>query len=119
MSPEHKAKAYLLEGCPFSFKFWLFMIESGLANRLEVIRCNPQDPQFEAIKAKLSTGLGKRATFPTVEVEPGRYQSDSDELIRFYSDRNGIAANSLPALTFYIQTIFPKLLELEKIKGGH
>ena len=31
-----KAKAYIKEGCPFSFKFLLFMTEAGLFDQMEL-----------------------------------------------------------------------------------
>ena len=70
-STEFKAKAYVKEGCPFSFKFLVFMAEAGLLDRIEIVRMKPQDPGFEAEKDKLAKHLGKAATFPVVEVEPG------------------------------------------------
>jgi hypothetical protein len=72
-SAEFKAKAYVKEGCPFSFKFLVFMAEAGLLDRIEIVRMKPQDPGFEAEKEKLSKRIGKALTFPTVEVEPGQY----------------------------------------------
>jgi glutathione S-transferase len=113
LSPDaFKAKAYLKEGCPFSFKFWLFMVEAGLSGQIEVIRCDPDDAAFESVKAKLAAGLGKPATFPTVEIEPRRYLADSDALIEHYATKHGIDASRLPALAFYEETIFPQLQAL-------
>lgn len=109
-----KAKAYLKVGCPFSFKFLLFMAEARLLDQIETIRCDPQDPDFESIKAKLAAGLNKPATFPTVEVEPGRYRSDSDRLIEYYAQKNNVAADKLPALAFYKESIFPQVVELHE-----
>jgi hypothetical protein len=113
-----KPKAYLLDGCPFSFKFWLFMVEAGLADRIDMVRCDPDDPALAQVKTKLEKGLAKAATFPTVETEPGRYQSDSDELIAYFARKNGIDASQLPALTFYKDTIFPQLVEFHRLMGG-
>ena len=113
-----KAKAYLKEGCPFSFKYLLFMVEAGLSDQIEVIRCDPSDPGFDAVKAKLTAGLRKPASFPAVEIEPGRYESDSDALIRHYATKNGVGASSLPALAFYAETIFPQILDLHEQKSG-
>jgi hypothetical protein len=103
------SKAYLKEGCPFSFKYLLFMAEASLLDRIEVIRCNPETAEFEGIKAKLEAATNKPATFPTVEIEPGRYQSDSDQLIEYYAQRNNIVLSNLPALSFYKDGIFPQL----------
>ncbi len=119
MDPQRfRAKAYLKEGCPFSFKYLLFMVEAGLSDQIEVIRCDPSDPEFDAVKARLTAGLRKPASFPTVEIQPGRYESDSDALIRHYATKNDVMEASLPALAFYTETIFPQILELHEQKGG-
>jgi len=102
-------KAYLKVDCPFSFKFLLFMAEAGLLDRIEVIRCDPHSVEFEGVKAKLAAATNQPATFPTVEVEPGRYQSDSDQLIEYYAQKDNVAPGDLPALAFYKQGIFPQL----------
>ena len=112
-----KPRAYLKDGCPFSFKLWLFLVEAGISDRVEVIRCNPEDPQFEAVKQKLARGLGKEASFPTAEIEPGRYKSDSDELIEYFSRSTGAGSSQLPALAFYKGTILPQVVELHERKA--
>ncbi|HEU4616484.1 MAG TPA: glutathione S-transferase N-terminal domain-containing protein [Gammaproteobacteria bacterium] len=113
-----RPKAYIREGCPFSFKFLVFMTEAGLLDRIDVVRLRPDDPGFEEAKQRLSEHLGKSATFPTVEVEPGRYMTDSDRLIEHFAEREDLQPESMPVLSFYKQTIFPKLIELHKIKTG-
>ena len=112
-----KPKAYLLDGCPFSFKLWLFLIEAGLRDQVAVVRCNPQDSSFAAVREKLERGLGKKPSFPAVEMEPGRYESDSDALIEDFAGRAGVDPAQLPALTFYKQTIFPQVVELHERKS--
>lgn len=109
-----KPKAYLREGCPFSFKFLLFASEGGIRDKFELIRCNPDAPGFEAIRSSLQAGLHKPATFPTVEIEPGRFLSDSDDLIEHYASLYHIEVEKLPVLSFYLQTIFPQLLRLHE-----
>jgi hypothetical protein len=113
-----KAKAYLKDGCPFSFKYYLFMVEAGLVETIEVIRCAEDRADFEAVKAMLTKALGKPASFPTVEIEPGRYQSDSDALIQHFASKHGVKAESLPALAFYKETLFPQVVELHEMKEG-
>ena len=115
-SNELKAKVYVKEGCPFSFKFLLFMTEAGLLDRIEIVRLAPEDPTFDATKARLSEGLGKPATFPTVEIEPGRFMSDSDRLIEHFAERENVRADAMPILSFYKETIYPQLLELHAPK---
>jgi len=117
MSPgEFRAKAYVKERCPFSFKFLVFMSEAGLLDRIDIVRLNPGAPGFEADKERLSEHLGKAATFPVVEVEPGNFMTDSDRLIERYAGQAGLKPDAMPVLSFYRETIFPQLIELFQIK---
>jgi hypothetical protein len=111
-----RAKAYVREKCPFSFKFLVFMSEADLLDRIEIVRMNPADPGFDAEKEKLSKHLGKAATFPVVEVERGQYMADSDHLIDRYASQAGLKPDAMPVLSFYKETIFPQLIELFQIK---
>lgn len=49
-----KPKAYLKEGCPYSFKYLLFMTEAGLLDQIDVVRCDPESAEFDTVKQKLS-----------------------------------------------------------------
>jgi hypothetical protein len=107
-----KAKAYLKADCPYSFRFLLFMRDADLVDRMEIIRCDPQDAGYEQIKNKLQHATGSKATFPTVEIEPGVYKSDSKKLIEHYASRYNISCKSLPVFSFYEAGIFPQLDQL-------
>lgn len=117
-SEPFRATAYVKEGCPFSFKFLVFMSEAGLLEQIEIVRLKQDDPGFDETKARLSEQLGTSATFPTVEVAPGRYMSDSDRVIEHFAGPAGLKADEMPVLSFYKQTIFPKLIELHKLKSA-
>ena len=112
-----RAKAYVKEGCPFSFKFLTFMTEAELLDEIEIVRVREGDPDYEAAKQKLTEHLGK-ASFPTVEVEPNKYMTDSDRLIEHYAKREGLRPDEMPVLSLYKQGILPKLFELHKLKTG-
>lgn len=114
---EPKAKAYIKEGCPFSFKFLVFMAEASLLDEIEIVRLREGDADYEAAKQKLSEHLGK-VSFPTVEIEPGRYLADSDRLIEHYAQRAGLSSDAMPVLSLYKEGILPKLFELHKLKTG-
>ena len=107
-----RPKAYVKEGCPYSFKYLLFMTEAGLLDRVDVIRCNPESAQFDAVKQKLSKATGCEATFPTVEIAPQRYMSDSDQLTAHYARTFNIDPANLPTLSFYKETLLPQLAAL-------
>lgn len=114
MAETFKAKVYVKEGCPFSLKYLIFMAEAGLLDDVDIIRLDPGRPDFEPTKAKLGEGLGKPATFPTVEISPGRYMSDSDALIAHYAERHGRRPDAMPVLSFYKETVFQQIVDLHK-----
>lgn len=113
-APGFKPKAYLKDGCPYSFKFLLFMTEARLLDRIEVVRCDPDSAAFDDTKHRLARATGREATFPTVEIEPGRYLSDSDRLIDHFAHAYGADRGALPTLSFYEQTVFPQLKALHE-----
>jgi hypothetical protein len=111
----YRARAYLRTDCPYSFKFLLFMSEARLLGEIEIVRADPRKPdEFETIKSTLAQASGKKATFPTVEVERGVYRSDSDALVDHYAKKHGVAKSSLTAFPFYLDGIFPQLEELHR-----
>jgi hypothetical protein len=113
-----KPHAYVKDGCPFSFKFLTFTAEAGLLEQINIIRVREGAPGADATKQRLSEKLGKPVSFPTVEVEPDRYLTDSDRLIEHFARRHGVQPDDLPVLSFYKETIFPKLLEHYKLTNG-
>ena len=110
-----KAKAYIKEGCPFSFKFLAVMTEANLIDEIEIVRVREDDADYEATKKMLAEHLGK-ASFPAVEIEPGKYLADSDRLIEHYAKRAGLQPDEMPVLSLYKQGILPMLFELHKLK---
>ena len=114
---DFRPKAYIKEGCPFSFKFLAFMAEAKLLDEIEIVRVREGDADYEATRHQLAAHLGK-ASFPTVEIEPGKYLADSDRLIEHYAKRAGLRPDELPVLSLYKQGILPKLFELHKLKTG-
>ncbi len=111
-----KAKVYVKEGCPFSLKLLIFLAEARLLDQVEIVRLDPAQPDFDATKARLTEGLGKPATFPTVELEPGRYMSDSDVLVAHFAHVNGLDPDATTVLAFYKETVFPQIAALHASK---
>jgi len=108
----HIAKAYLLLNCPFSFKFLLFMTETGLLEQIEVIIFDVNESDYESKKLKLGELLGTEVSFPSVEIEPGVYESDSDTLIEYYSEKSDINNEDLKTLEYYKNGIFKGIIRL-------
>jgi hypothetical protein len=67
---------------------------------------------MQEAKQKIEQATGKKASFPTVQTEPGVYQSDSDALIASFSQKHNVDASKLIALSFYKKSIFPQLEKL-------
>jgi hypothetical protein len=65
MSRDFRSKAYIKEGCPFSFKFLVFMVEADLLDEIEIVRVREGDADYEATKSKLSEHLGKARSRPS------------------------------------------------------
>lgn len=101
--------AYLLESCPYSFKLLLFISEAGLRDRFEIVTLKPESEAMKEAKHAIEQATGKKASFPTVQIERGVYRSDSDELIEYFSKKHGIDPSTLIALSFYKESIFPQL----------
>lgn len=90
MSESFKPVAYIKEGCPFSMRLLQFITEEQLTDRVDVVRCATGTSVMQAVREKIEAATGHRAKFPTMEVEPGEFRSESDELID-YLDRKYVA----------------------------
>ncbi|HEU4603789.1 MAG TPA: glutathione S-transferase N-terminal domain-containing protein [Steroidobacteraceae bacterium] len=86
MNAQFKPVAYVKEGCPYSMKFMNFIEDADLADELEVVWCAPGTHKMEAVREKLTAATGEPAQFPTVEVEPGDYRTESKQLIQYFSE---------------------------------
>jgi len=116
MVASFKPRAYLKEGCPFSFKFLLFMTEAGLLDQIRIVRVDAEGPEFERIKKELGKGLGKSATFPAAEIQPGKYLAETDRLIEHFSSVGGIEKRSSATMSFYTDTILPQVVKLHELE---
>ena len=104
--------AYVKTNCPFSFKFRLFMTEAGLNANINYVELDPDASDYAVAKTQLRTAVGHGHTFPIVEIAPGKYLSDSDDLITHFANQFSIDAASMPTLQFYKTGLFPTFLEM-------
>ena len=89
MSEHFKPVAYIKEGCPYSMKLLDFLTEADLTDRIDIVRCSAGTPTMDAVREKLQSATGDAPKFPTVEVEPGEFRTESDELIEYLSQKYG------------------------------
>jgi hypothetical protein len=87
MNDQFKPVAYIKEGCPYSMKLLNFIDEAQLRDQIDVVRCAAGTPVMDAVKQKLSKATGSSPKFPTVEIEPGEFKTESSELIRYFKQR--------------------------------
>lgn len=113
MNQPYKAKAYLLSGCPFCFKFVMYMTEAHLLDQIEIVVVDPQDPALEHLKRRIADSTQGKPSFPAVEIEPGVFKLDSDKLIEYFAEKNN-KPKELPVLTFYKDGLFTRYVKLHK-----
>ncbi|MFA5494313.1 MAG: hypothetical protein WC247_06015 [Porticoccaceae bacterium] len=110
----YTARAYLLLGCPFCFKFLLFMTEAGLLDQIEIVALDRNAGDYDSVKAGLEQRAGRSLSFPTVETEPGVFVSDTEALISHFRTANQLGDRPLPVLDFYQRGLFENVVRLHK-----
>jgi hypothetical protein len=113
MSTAFTPLLFVKADCPHCFKLRLFLLESGLIDRFELRSFAPGDANEGPIRAELAQNMAK-VTFPTVQVAPGRYQNESDDIIAFYANEAGIDPASLPLFVRFVEGILPRLQRLNR-----
>lgn len=121
MSAEFKPVAYLKNSCPFCFKFVMFMAEAGLMDSIKIVRIDgDNEEEMNRYRTLLQEKTGATASFPTVEIEPGQFSSDSEGLIQHFAALKGIDPTTLPGLAYYKENLFPAYIarfkELKALK---
>jgi len=102
---------YLKDRCPWCLKFRLFLLESGLRDDFEFREFVPGDDREAAIREELTPHFAK-PSFPTVQIAPGVYMRESDDLIAHYAHAHGIDVAYLPTLDQYIRGPLVRIAEL-------
>lgn len=101
---------YVKEGCPFSLKVRLFLLEAGLLDTVKVVQAvSPED--HRQLADMLITRIGK-ASFPTAEIAPGQLLTESDALIDHFAKAASVDPVGLPTYQAYAASIFPHYLQL-------
>jgi hypothetical protein len=113
MAGEFKPILYLKKGCPFCFKLRLFLLEAGLLDGFVLREFAENSADEKVLHGELSRHFDK-VSFPSAQVEPGRYMKDSDALITFFADKNGIDPRRLPTFQEYVSGPFRTIMSLFK-----
>ncbi|MGO4568419.1 glutathione S-transferase N-terminal domain-containing protein [Rhizobium sp. 2YAF20] len=112
-NPTFKPVVYVKENCPFCLKVRLFLLEAGMMEAVEIRDFAPGSKQEEDIRAELSPHLAQ-VSFPSAQLEPGRYIAESDDIIAFLAVKSGREPTSLPVFENYVEGPFKMMMNLWK-----
>ncbi|NOW46664.1 glutaredoxin 2 [Novosphingobium sp. SG751A] len=110
-SSDFRPIVYLKDRCPWCLKFRLFLLESGLRGHFDFREFVPGDDREAAIREELAPHFAK-PSFPTVQIAPGIYMRESDDLIAHYAAAHGVEMDDLPTLDQYIRGPLVRIAEL-------
>ena len=102
---------YLKEKCPFCMKIRIFLLESGLLDRVQVKDFAPGTPQEQQIREEVSPHLEK-VSFPAAQLAPGEFLADSDGIIARLAERDGKDPGQMPVLKAYLEGPFQQIMTL-------
>ncbi len=102
---------YLKEKCPFCMKIRIFLLESGLWDKVEVKDFAPGTEQEQAIRAELEPNLEK-VGFPAAQTAPGRYMTDSDGIVAHLAEVAGADPAKMPVFSAYVEGPFQQIMQL-------
>jgi glutathione S-transferase len=106
-----KPTVYLKAGCPFCFKVRLFLLETGQLDRADLREFVPGDAAETSIRSRLAPAV-ETVTFPTAELAPGRFTTESDAIVAHFAERAGVAPDALPTYQAYLGGVFKNLQSL-------
>lgn len=101
-------KLYLKSDCPFCFKLVMFLTETQQLQDVEIIRIEgTDDAAMNQHRQLLEQLTGTKASFPTVELSPNHYVSDSDALVQHFADKVGVDPKQAQGYQYYLGNLFP------------
>lgn len=109
--PTFRPTAYLISGCPFCLKLRVAFSELGIADRFDYVMVDQDEQAMADARARL-TEAGLKPSFPAVEVAPGVFSTESDELISRYAAQQDADPEALPLLNYYKAGVFPRYIAL-------
>jgi glutathione S-transferase len=108
MATEFKPVMYLKLNCPFCLKVAAFLEEAGVFGDFDVREFWPGDEREAAIRGELSPHVAT-ISFPTVQVAPGEFLSESDSIIERFG--HGFDPNIMPFYRYILDGPVRRLRE--------
>jgi glutaredoxin len=111
MTDAFRPTVYLKDKCPFCMKIRIFLLESGLRDRVTVKDFTPGTDAEQQIRAEVSPHLEK-VSFPAAEIAPGEFIADSDGIIARLADGASVDPAKMPVLKAYLDGPFQSIMTL-------
>lgn len=108
-----KPIVYLKQNCPFCMKVRLFLLEAGMEDDVETRDFAPGTPEEEVIRTEILPHVEK-ASFPTAQIEPGRYIAESDAIVSFLAETSGRDPAHMTVFRNYVDGPFTMAMSLWK-----
>ncbi|MER2196678.1 glutathione S-transferase N-terminal domain-containing protein [Methylobacterium brachiatum] len=95
-------------GCPFCLKARLFLLEAGQLDRVVLREFVPGTQEETEIRNLLGPKVEK-VTFPTAELTPGKFTTESDAIVAHFAERAGVEPEAMPTYQSYLTGVFKNL----------
>lgn len=111
--PAFKPILYLKQNCPFCMKVRLLVLEAGMESDVEIRDHVPGTDEETAIRAELVPHFEK-VSFPSAQLEPGRFAAESDEIVAFLAAKAGRDPTAMTVYRDYVDGPFAMAMQLRK-----
>lgn len=102
---------FLKAGCPFCLKVRLALLETGQLEQVVLREFTPGTGEETAIRDLLAPVVEK-VSFPTAELTPGVFTTESDAIVAHFVERAGVEPAALPTYQSYLTGVFKSLQSL-------
>ena len=94
-------------GCPFTFRFILFLNDVDTLSDYEIKVAQAGDRSYEEITRELEKATGDKASFPTIRLASGGYLVGSERLIEWAAAKNDLSTKVSPIIEYFDQYMAP------------
>jgi glutaredoxin len=110
----NKNKLFVKAGCPFSYKFIVYLNEINKLGDFELHVAHADEESYEEITMYILEKSGQKASFPTVESSDGIFLTGSDELIEHFSSVYNITRDNIEMLKYWENNMMPRMRNIIK-----
>ena len=98
---------YAKAGCPFTFRFVLFVNDVDTLSNYTVRVAQAGEPSYDAICSELEAATGAKASFPSMRLATGEVLVGSERLMEYVAQRKDCSSTSTPVMDYFNQYMAP------------